>query len=83
MYTCKKVTELIEKEQSEPLSFFVKIRLKMHLMMCDACRAYKKQSQNLSIWLKNKKGANTDKIGLSADAKQQMIKKIEKKRSEL
>ncbi|BDS09967.1 zf-HC2 domain-containing protein [Aureispira anguillae] len=83
MYTCKKATELIEKEQSEALSLMTRMRLKMHLMMCGACAAYRKQSKNLSIWLKNKKGASVDKIELSEESKQQMIKKIEKKRSEL
>lgn len=83
MYTCKKATELIEKEASEPLSPLTKVRLKMHLMMCGVCSAYKKQSQLLSFWIKNKKNANADVVELSEDSKKEMIKKIKKKQDHL
>lgn len=83
MYTCKKATLLIEKEATEKLSLLTKMRLKMHLMMCGTCTAYKKQSQLLSNWIKNKKTTNIDIIELSEDSKQEMIKKIKKKQIDL
>lgn len=83
MYTCKKATELIEREQSETFSWWTKIRLKMHLMMCGSCFAYKKQSQILSNWIKNKKALNVDETELSTDSKKELIKNIKKKYAEL
>lgn len=83
MYTCKKATVLIEKEQTETLSLLTKIRLKMHLMMCGTCKAYKKQSQLLSDWIKNKKTPNTGDVRLSEDSKQEIIKKMKKKQIDL
>lgn len=83
MYTCKKATVLIEKEQSETLSLLTKIRLKTHLMMCGTCTAYKKQSQLLSNWIKNKKTTNIGDVGLSEDSKQEIIKKMKKKQIDL
>ncbi|WP_052598698.1 hypothetical protein [Aureispira sp. CCB-QB1] len=83
MYTCKKATQLIEKEATENLSILTKIRLKMHLMMCKACAAYKKQSQLLSFWIKNKKASNVEQMGLSEDFKKEMIKKMKKKQMDM
>lgn len=42
--SCLKATELIEKKLHFKLSFKEKLQLKMHKMMCDACRLYEKQS---------------------------------------
>jgi hypothetical protein len=78
MYTCKKATILIEKEETETLSLLTKIRLKMHLMMCGTCSAYKKESQLLSNWIKNKKATNVGVVKLSEDSKQRMIRKMKK-----
>lgn len=83
MYTCKKATLLIEKEETETLSLLTKIRLKMHLMMCGTCAAYKKNSQLLSKWIKNKKAANVGVVKLSEDSKQRIIKKMKKKQIDL
>lgn len=83
MYTCKKATLLIEKEETEKLSFLTKMRLKMHLMMCGTCAVYKKQSQLLSNWIINKKATKVEPIGLSEDSKQEIIKKMKKKQTNL
>lgn len=83
MYTCKKATELIEREETEVLSALTKIRLKLHLRMCGACVTYKKQSQLLSNWIKKNKLENVGFIGLSEDSKKEMIKKIKKKQVNL
>ncbi|MCD4734570.1 MAG: hypothetical protein K8R53_00875 [Bacteroidales bacterium] len=44
MLSCWKATELIEKKLRFRLSFGEKLQLSMHLSMCKACSAYKKQS---------------------------------------
>ena len=44
MLSCKKTTELIEKESIVGLSSREKFRLRLHVSMCDGCTAYLKQS---------------------------------------
>jgi hypothetical protein len=83
MYTCKKATALIEQEETEKLSLLSKMRLKMHLMMCGTCTAYKKQSLLLSNWIKNKNSSNVGVVELSEASKKEMIKKVKKKQIDL
>ena len=42
--SCLKATKLIEKKLHFKLSFREKMQMKLHLMMCDACTKYEKQS---------------------------------------
>lgn len=44
MLSCKKASELIDKNLIVGLSLYEKIRLRMHTSMCDACTTYQKQS---------------------------------------
>jgi len=44
MLSCKKATELMEKQSLLGLSTKEKFRLRMHTAMCDGCTAYQKQS---------------------------------------
>lgn len=46
--SCKKATELVEKKQGGKLSFKEALQLNLHLLMCDACKAYEKQSKLIS-----------------------------------
>jgi len=51
MLSCKKATELIEKQQVTPLGWVEKIQLSSHLSMCRACSAYKTQSKKIDqLW---------------------------------
>jgi hypothetical protein len=45
--SCRKVTELIEKETVVKLSFKEKVQLNVHKSMCDACSLYEKQSKKI------------------------------------
>ena len=53
MLSCKKATELIEKESIFALSLKEKAQLYMHKSMCDACTAYEKQSKKIDELLHN------------------------------
>ncbi len=44
-YSCKKASEMVEKQKLFGLSFFERIKLKLHLSACKACRSYEKQSE--------------------------------------
>ncbi len=41
--TCKDVYPLISETQDHPLPFFSRMRLKMHLAICELCHIYRKQ----------------------------------------
>jgi hypothetical protein len=51
--SCRKATELIEKNIYFKLSLIEKIQLRMHMLLCDACTKYKKQSWLLHKILKH------------------------------
>ena len=38
MYSCKQVARLLSQRLDEPLGMFERIRLSVHLSMCDDCR---------------------------------------------
>lgn len=42
--SCLKATELIEKKSNFRLSFKERLQLKVHKMICDACKSYENQS---------------------------------------
>lgn len=44
MLSCQKATGLIEKQIYFRLSPLEKLRLRMHMLMCDYCNRYKRQS---------------------------------------
>lgn len=53
MLSCHKATLLIEKSHARPLSFVERVKLKMHLAMCDKCAGYQKQSLIIENALKS------------------------------
>lgn len=44
MLSCKKATELVEKQALLGLSPKEQLRLRLHTSLCDGCTAYQKQS---------------------------------------
>lgn len=52
LLSCRKATSLIEKKSVTRLSLKEKIGLSMHKKICDACRAYEKQSNTLDKLIK-------------------------------
>ncbi|WP_288073253.1 hypothetical protein [Hydrotalea sp.] len=55
MISCLKATELIEKKSLMPLSWIEKIKLKVHLSLCDLCVHYEHQSKVIDDWMKTEK----------------------------
>jgi hypothetical protein len=43
MISCKDASRLISQEQEVPLSWFVRWKLRMHLVVCDACTKFERQ----------------------------------------
>ncbi|MBY0346928.1 MAG: hypothetical protein K2W79_01605 [Hydrotalea flava] len=55
MISCLKATELIEKKSLMPLLWIEKIKLKVHLSLCDLCVHYEHQSKVIDDWMKTEK----------------------------
>jgi len=53
--SCKKATEMIEKKLNFKLSWYEKIQLEGHKMMCSACKNYEKQSKLIDIGIAKSK----------------------------
>lgn len=77
--SCKKATFLIEKSHGEPLSFMDKVRLSMHLKICDKCAGYQKQSLLIENVLKanHKNLSNPSDLKLSSDARARIQETID------
>ncbi|MCF8200290.1 MAG: zf-HC2 domain-containing protein [Sulfuritalea sp.] len=43
MMSCKQATELMSQEQDRQLTFFERINLRIHVLICDACNNYRQQ----------------------------------------
>ncbi len=78
MLSCRKATELIEKEQLVGLSFGERMQLKTHKMMCDACRNYEKQSEFIESILKKLPDKPGEKLKTEAEFKKDIKEKINK-----
>ncbi len=81
MLSCKKTSELIEKQLYFGLNPFERIQLFMHTSMCSACSAWKKQSKNMDSAMHNHihnqpEKDNTSEAGLSDEAKAKILKKL-------
>lgn len=53
MISCKKASELLDKKSVLKLSVREKIALKLHLIICEACKRYKKQTRFLDKMLQS------------------------------
>ncbi|MDD2794050.1 MAG: hypothetical protein PHD73_12780 [Sediminibacterium sp.] len=62
MLSCRKATELIEKQFVVKLTLKERVQLKMHKSICDACTAYEKQSRFLNDLLKEQSSSTPDQI---------------------
>ena len=62
--SCLKATELIEKKLHFKLSFKEKLQLKVHKMMCDACRMYEKQSTLLEKGIEQQQKAEMEEMDI-------------------
>ena len=52
MLSCQKAGQLIEKGHVHKLSWLERKKLGLHLSICDACNAYRKQSQLLEVFIR-------------------------------
>jgi len=71
VHSCKRVAELLSQGMDEPLGWLDRLRLRLHLSMCDNCRHVEQQLvavKALSSDLFNLEGAPEIDGGSPADA---------------
>ncbi len=78
MLSCKKASELIDKQSVIKLSIKEKVMLHLHTSMCDGCKAYQKQSKLLDVFLHTHLQGNEADVPLmpNNELKQQIISKL-------
>lgn len=76
-YTCEEAELVCDKSQYGGLSFWEKVRLRLHLFYCDYCRTYTQRNQKLTLLFKRFRIAQPAKQ-FDEDAKELMKKKLEK-----
>ena len=79
MLTCKQASKLISQSLDRPLSFSSRMKLRLHLFICDACSRFKQQLNQLRIAVKRAALQTEDdsSIQLSKEAKARINSSIE------
>jgi hypothetical protein len=75
MPDCKEVTEMVSRSLDEPMPFFQRMRMGMHLAMCRYCSRFKRQLQFLREAVKGARVPpefGPDRPGLSPEARQRI-----------
>jgi len=68
--TCKRATYLISKKEDDSIGFLDKMKLRLHLGVCGACRLFEKQSWFIKLNAKHNH-EHLD-VSLSDSAKEKM-----------
>lgn len=74
---CKRATELIERRNEVKLSFKSALQLKMHLLLCEACSTYEKQSLLLHQAIRKHFGSEALEKQSKEVLKEKIISKLE------
>lgn len=79
MLNCYEASQLISQSLDRPLSFSERLQLKVHLLMCDACRRFKQQLNQLKQHLKAlmQKVETDESLQLSQAVKSAILQKID------
>ena len=80
MLSCKKATELTEKQTVSSLGFIDRKRLSLHAKMCKICSKYQSQSMFIDNALEQLQDINKrELIQLSPDKKEKIINSLKQK----
>ena len=73
LITCKEATLYIEKKEEKAIAIQERIKLAIHLMICEFCKLFEKQNKFINLQLKH---IHTE-ASLSHKEKDEMEKQIE------
>lgn len=78
MLTCKQASQLISQSLDRPLSLAERLKLRIHLFICDACTRFNQQLMQLRIAVQKLRGSieNDSAIQLPVEAKARIINNI-------
>lgn len=80
MMSCKEAAQLISEQKDHKLGFGDRMGLRMHLVMCRMCNAYKNKLDMISRFAQQASdfvlGDAQTAVALSADAKQRIKRKL-------
>ena len=78
--TCKKTTELIDKQMFTPLTIKERMHLKTHKALCQTCNTYEKQSKLIDALIGKwfAADANKETSKLDEEKKNKIIEEIKK-----
>jgi len=77
--TCKKTTELIDKQMLTSLTLKEKVQLKAHKAICKTCNSYEKQSKLLDAFITKRFASSYKKMSiLDEEKKIKIIEEINK-----
>lgn len=77
--SCKHASQLISKALDQRLSFFERLSLRLHLLICDVCSRFRQQLYTLKSAIKAllKQTENDETIQLPLQAKERIKHTIE------
>jgi hypothetical protein len=79
MLTCKQASKLISQSLDHPLTWSEKMRLRLHLFICDPCRHFRRQLNLLRTLLHRMRVSieNDHAIKLPLEVKDRIMHRIE------
>ena len=79
MFTCKQASKLVSQSLDRPLTWSEKVRLRLHLFICDPCRHFKQQLNTLRAALLKIRSSieNDSSIKLPLEVKDRIMHRIE------
>lgn len=79
LFTCRQMARLASEELDRPLSFQVKVRMFIHLLLCRDCRTYHDQIKRVDQFIESYYSTRKEpEMSLSEEAKARMIAALER-----
>jgi hypothetical protein len=82
---CNEVVKLVSEDMDRPLPLGTRLKLRLHVLICDACRRYRQQLRAIRDALRQ----NPDRVlgrepsaGLSPEARERLAQALRKKQRE-
>lgn len=78
MLTCKQASQLVSNALDRPLTWSERLQLKLHLLICNACRRFNQQLQLLRTVLQRTRNQieNDSSIQLPSEARTRIEREI-------
>ena len=79
--TCRQASQLISRSLDQPLPFMTRMKLRFHLLICDACTRFNRQLQQIrdSVQWMRRRMEDDRSIVLPAEAKARIASKVSSK----